>query len=113
MTGETENGKSIKVVSRLLPGNENLAIAQAAATPNTTLSGTAIAVAVSVRRIAANASESAMAATYTATPFLSPSTKTNASGAKRKTERNASATPIRILRTHRDSVVAKGNPTAG
>lgn len=49
MTGDTENGKSISVSSRFLPRNSNLAIAHAAATPNTTFSGTAIAATVSVR----------------------------------------------------------------
>ena len=33
MTGETEKGRSIKVISKLLPGNSNLAMAQAAAMP--------------------------------------------------------------------------------
>ena len=34
MTGETANGRSISVISRLLPWNSNLAIAHAAAMPN-------------------------------------------------------------------------------
>ena len=62
ITGETENGRSISVISRLLPRNSNLAIAQAAATPKTRLSGTAIAAASSVSRIAASASGSTSAA---------------------------------------------------
>ena len=41
---------------KLLPGNLNRAIAHAAATPNTRLSGTAIPAESSVRRIAASAS---------------------------------------------------------
>ena len=41
--GDTENGRSISVISTLLPRNSNLAIAHAAATPNTRFSGTAIA----------------------------------------------------------------------
>ena len=44
-TGETENGRSISVISSCLPRNSNLAIAQAAATPKTRFSGTAIAAA--------------------------------------------------------------------
>ena len=52
MTGETENGRSISVIRKALPLNSNLAIAQAAATPKTRLSGTAIAATSSVRRIA-------------------------------------------------------------
>ena len=34
ITGETENGRSISVISRRLPRNSNFAIAHAAATPN-------------------------------------------------------------------------------
>ena len=52
ITGDTENGRSISVISTLLPRKSNLAIAQAAATPNTRLSGTAIAAVSSVSRIA-------------------------------------------------------------
>ena len=55
-TGETENGRSISVISRLLPTNSNLAIAQAAHTPNTRFRGTAIPAASNVNRIAASAS---------------------------------------------------------
>ena len=60
-TGDTEKGMSISVTSALLPGNWNLAIAQAAHTPNTMLIGTAIAAIVSVSRIAERASGSASA----------------------------------------------------
>src|SRR3546814_2894411 len=42
-TGDTEKGKSMKVMSRLLPGKSNLAIAQDAARPKSTLSGTLMA----------------------------------------------------------------------
>jgi hypothetical protein len=62
MTGETANGRSISVVRRLFPGNLNFAIAQAAATPKTTLAGTTIATVRSVSRIAERASGSRMAA---------------------------------------------------
>ena len=61
ITGETANGRSISVISRLLPRNSNLAIAQAAARPKTRLSGTAIAATSSVSRIAASASGSVSA----------------------------------------------------
>ena len=40
MTGETEKGRSIRVISRFLPGKLNLAMAQAAVTPKKRLSGT-------------------------------------------------------------------------
>ena len=43
ITGETENGRSIKVVKIDFPRKLNLATDHAAATPNTTFNGTAIA----------------------------------------------------------------------
>ena len=61
-TGETENGKSTRVVRNALPLNSYLAIAQAAAIPNTKLSGTAIAAVSRVNRIADHASGSCNAA---------------------------------------------------
>ena len=48
------------MISRLLPWNSNFAIAQAAATPKSRFSGTAIAATRSVSRIAASASGSVM-----------------------------------------------------
>ena len=62
ITGLTENGRSISVRSRFLPRKSNLAIAHAAAMPNAQFSGTEIAAATSVRRIAASASGSTIAA---------------------------------------------------
>ena len=53
ITGETVKGKSISVVRTFLPTNSNLAIAQDAATPNSMLSGTAIAAVISVSWMAA------------------------------------------------------------
>ncbi len=38
-TGDTANGRSISVISRLLPRKSNLAMAQAAATPNSDVEG--------------------------------------------------------------------------
>ena len=61
-TGDTENGRSIKVISACLPRKRNFAIAQAAAIPNTMFKGTAIAAASTVRRNAAKASASVIAA---------------------------------------------------
>jgi hypothetical protein len=46
------------VVRKALPRNSNLAMHQAAATPNTRFSGTAMAAVISVRRIADQASGS-------------------------------------------------------
>ncbi|EDT00984.1 hypothetical protein BamIOP4010DRAFT_5510 [Burkholderia ambifaria IOP40-10] len=59
MTGDTENGRSISVVSNALPRNSNFAIAHDAHTPNTRFSGTAITATVSVSLIADHASGSA------------------------------------------------------
>ena len=52
----------MKVMSNCLPGKSNLVMAQAAAMPNTRLSGTAIAAVSSVSRIADSASGSISAA---------------------------------------------------
>ncbi len=57
-TGDTEKGRSIRVTRKVLPGKSNLAIAQAAAMPNTVLSGTAMAAATSDSRTAARVSGS-------------------------------------------------------
>src|SRR4029077_2591449 len=58
ITGETEKGRSINVMRKLLPGNWNFAMAQAAAIPKIRFSGTAMAAAVKVSQIAAAASGS-------------------------------------------------------
>ena len=62
MTGETANGRSISVISRFLPRKSNLAIAHAAATPKTRLSGTAMAAVEQRQPDRASASGSAIAA---------------------------------------------------
>ena len=61
MTGLTENGRSISVIRKVLPVKSNLAMAQAAITPNTRLRVTEIAAISSVSRIADSASGSASA----------------------------------------------------
>ena len=61
ITGDTANGRSMSVSSRPLPRNSYLVIAQAAAVPNTVLSGTEMAATVSVMRMAASASPSVSA----------------------------------------------------
>jgi hypothetical protein len=53
MTGDTANGRSMSVIRRLLPWNSNLAMAHAAAIPNTVFTGTTIAAVSSVSLIAA------------------------------------------------------------
>ena len=60
-TGETENGRSISVIRNALKRKSNLAIAQLAASPMTTLSGTAMAATVNVSFSAATASGVRMA----------------------------------------------------
>ncbi len=62
ITGETANGRSMSVIKVLLPRKLNLAIAHAAATPNTRLHGTAIAATNKVSLIAAKAMGSEIAA---------------------------------------------------
>ena len=61
ITGDTANGRSIRVISRFLPRNSNFAMHQAAATPKTRLSGTAIAAMSSVSFAALSASGSEIA----------------------------------------------------
>jgi hypothetical protein len=68
-TGDTENGRSINVMSSVLPRNSNLAIAHAAARPKTTLSGTLIAAMSKVSFIAAHASGCEMRLPITAPAF--------------------------------------------
>ena len=63
MTGETANGRSMSVVSMLLPRKSNLAIVQPAAIPKIRLAGTANAAAMSVSFSAAIASGSWIEAT--------------------------------------------------
>src|SRR5690554_5101242 len=72
-TGEIENGKSISVSNICLPLQSNLAIAQAALTPDTRLIGNEMAAVHSVSYKAATASGSAGACDYTSIPWRSAS----------------------------------------
>ncbi len=56
--GETENGRSMRVMRNCFPRKSNLAIAQAAEIPKMRLSGTAIAAAIKVSLMADSASGS-------------------------------------------------------
>jgi hypothetical protein len=56
ITGEMAKGRSMSVISRFLPFELEPGDGPGAATPKTVFSGTAIAAAISVRRIAARAS---------------------------------------------------------
>ncbi len=57
-TGDTANGRSMSVMSSVLPRNSNLAMAQAAARPKTRFSATEMTATSSVRRMADSASGS-------------------------------------------------------
>ena len=109
MTGETANGRSISVTSRLLPRKSNLAIAQAAATPKTGLSGTAIA---ATSRVSRTARQGVRLAGWRRgrppRPSRRPRAKTATSGSSRNSARKTSATAIRVQRTAGGSPVARG-----
>src|SRR5262245_1284073 len=107
-TGETENGRSINVTRTLLPGKANLAIAHAAARPKTRFSGTAMAAAESVRRMAAQVSGSANDARYAPTPFCKAWANTATTGRHTNKTRKVSAAPMRATRTTLDSVATTG-----
>ena len=68
-TGETENGRSIKVTSAPLPRKRNFDTHQAAESPKAALIGTTIAATINVSAIAARASGSAERAQVTAETF--------------------------------------------
>src|SRR5579863_8111566 len=78
MTGDTANGRSMSVIKALLPRKLNLAIAHAAATPNTRLQGTAMAATYSVSLTAVHATGSDMATKYAPMPLASACTNTSA-----------------------------------
>ena len=61
ITGETANGRSIRVIRRFLPRKSNLVIAHDAAIPKVVLSGTAMAAVNNVNSIAQRASGAAIA----------------------------------------------------
>ena len=61
ITGDTENGRSISVISALLPGKRYFEISHEAVTPKTTFSGTETSAVNTVSRIAARVSGSEIA----------------------------------------------------
>src|SRR6478609_9210886 len=81
ITGETLNGKSTMMTSTLLPKKSYLEMSQAAATPNTTFSGTAMLAVSSVSRMASSVSSWASAAQYGPAPLENAETNTVAIGA--------------------------------
>ena len=62
ITGETENGRSIRVIRKFLPRKSNFAIAHAAIRPKTPFATTAMNATSSVSRTAASVSASRSAA---------------------------------------------------
>ena len=71
ITGDTAKGRSIRLTSRFLPRNSKRVMHQAAASPKAALSGTQIAATSSVRRMAASAWGSRIAARATRQPSWS------------------------------------------
>jgi hypothetical protein len=61
ITGDTAKGRSMRVMSRCFPGNSNLAMHHAAATPKIRFTGTAMLATSSVSLAALSASGSRMA----------------------------------------------------
>ncbi|MNH02623.1 hypothetical protein D3C79_618670 [compost metagenome] len=80
ITGETENGRSMMVMSNCRPGKRKRAIAQAAASPNSRLSGTEQRVTRAVSPSALRASGSLMACQKKTNPGDNAWMKTVASG---------------------------------
>ena len=99
MTGDTENGRSIKLSNRFLPLKLNLAMAQAAATPNPALKGTAMAATSNESLMAASASGSTKAFRKIAKPFRKASTKTTINGKNKTTAANTIAIPMSVRLT--------------
>src|SRR3546814_19258563 len=93
-TGDTEKGRSIRVMRKLLPRKSNLVIAHDAVTPKIMFKGTAMAATSSVSFIAESASGSATASYNAPKPLRNASTHTTAS-------RSTQSCP----RTNRASVV--------
>ena len=108
-TGDTENGRSIRVIRKALPRKSNLVMNQAAATPNTAFSGTASAATSSVSLIAEAASGLESEATAATAPLRNASAKTTISGAKRSTASRIRITPISNMRATGASVVTGRN----
>src|SRR6187551_2756918 len=108
MTGDTANGRSMSVVSRLLPRKLYLAMSHDAATPNTRLAGTAITAVVRVSLMALSASGSANAAKNAPHPLRSASVNTAASGRTRKQATKAKAIVMNATFTHHGLRMTRG-----
>src|SRR6187549_1351038 len=108
MTGETAKGRSMSVVSRLLPRKLYLAMSHDAATPKTRLAGTAIAAVTSVSLIALRASGSVNAAKNAPKPLRSASVNTAASGRTRKQATKTNAIVMKTTFTHHGLRMTRG-----
>src|SRR4051812_7300742 len=106
-TGDTENGRSISVISSDFPRKLNFAMAHAAQIPKITFRGTLMAATISVNRMAARASGLFNEAKYAFHPWPNACAKTFTSGRNRNTIQNASAMEMRIHFTTGDSSVPR------
>src|ERR1700704_1782888 len=104
ITGLTENGRSISEIRKVLPRKSNLAIAQAATTPNTRLRPTEITATHNVSLIADSASGSDSAEKYAPTPLENACANTTTSGSTTKTVRQITAIAMMTRRIGLGSV---------
>src|SRR5690348_442522 len=98
ITGETENGKSMNDVRRLLPRKSYLETAQAAATPNAEFKGTAMSAVMTVSLMEESASGSPSASHAASRPFSSAAENTVMSGSSRNKTTKAMVTPTSVQR---------------
>src|SRR5690606_5639350 len=97
--GETEKGISITTTSRRLPGNSNLVMAQAAATPNAVLMGTAISAVATVMKMACRVSGCAIVSAKVFQPLENAWAKITTSGATTSTAPVSRTKAMRLRRT--------------
>ena len=97
-TGDTENGRSISVISRFLPRKSNLAMDQAAATPKTVFSGTQMAAVSSQLDRRDRVRFADRSCSRRRRPSLNASTKTTTSGSTKRPRGTASAIAVRTIR---------------
>src|SRR5579875_2396729 len=107
MTGEIASGRSMSVTRKLLPGNSNFAIHQAAASPNIVLSGTTTAAVINVSRIDARVSGSENERQYAASPCSKAAANTIASGASSSAARKARQAAMSPQRTSAVTIVSR------
>src|SRR5262245_4079576 len=115
-TGETENGRSIRVTSSVRPGNRNRAMHHAAATPKTRLSATATGATVMVNRMECRVSALPIRfSQYTPGPFSSACAKTLTKGTMIRTPTMTSVASVSPPRTSQWSCRDRrnGDPASG